>query len=111
MLQVIGTRKDKNTQKAERYLKERRIAYQFVDISEKRLSEKEWKSIFASASSPEALINRNSSFYKKKGYEYMDYDPVEELIEHPELLVLPVLRNGQKCVFTLDEDFIREASR
>ena len=40
----------------------------------------------------------NLSNYRKNGYEWREYNPVEELIMHPELLKQPVLRNGGKVV-------------
>ena len=43
MLQVIGTARSKDTQKAIRYLKERSLPFQFVDLGSRTLSEKEWK--------------------------------------------------------------------
>lgn len=107
MLQVIGTKKDRNTLKAERFLKERRIEYQFVDLDKYELSEKEWISIFNSVSDLHELIDKDSAFYKKKGYDYLEYDPKEELIEHPELLKKPILRRGCKADLGLDEDFMR----
>lgn len=111
MLQLIGTKKDRNTRSVERYLKERRIAYQFLDIQAKGLAEKEWKSIFSSAGDPLSLVDTSSAFYRKNGYEHRVFDPVEEIVMHPELLRLPVQRNGGKCAFGLDEKFIEEAAR
>ena len=37
-IQIFGTKKSADTRKAERYFKERRIKYQFVDLKEKGLS-------------------------------------------------------------------------
>ena len=110
MLQLIGNTKNRNVQKVERYLKERRISYQYIDITKKELSEKEWRSIFNSVSDPMEIMDTEGTYYKKNGYAWKDFNPTEEIIMHPELLKLPVLRNGQKCVFTLDEAFIKEAS-
>ena len=97
MLQVIGRAGSKDTQKAIRYLKERRIPFQFVDLDKHKLSEKEWKSIFASSSDAECLIDKESAYYKKNGYSWREYDAEEELKEHQELLVLPILRNNGKA--------------
>lgn len=108
MLQVIIRKKDRASDKAIRFLKERRIPYQSLNIDEKDLSKKEWESIFSSAPSAEELIDRESQFYKKNGYSWREYDAKEELIMHPELLRTPVFRKGRKCCFTLDEDFVRE---
>ena len=111
MLQLIGNKKNRDVQKVERYLKERRIPYQYIDITKKELSEKEWKSIFNSVSDPMDVVDTEGQYYQKNGYAWKEYNPIEEIVNHPELLKLPVLRNGQKCCFSLDEAFIEEASR
>lgn len=105
MLQIIGTPSSRETQKAVRYCKERNIPFQMLDISKKPLAEKEWASVFASAPAEE-LIDRSSKLYRKKGYEYMEYDAEEELRENPEMLLLPILRVKGKAHAGFDEAFI-----
>ena len=97
MLQIIGRNKDKNTRAAIRWVKERRIEYQFIDLDERKLAMKEWNSIFQSTEDAEELIDKDSQYYKKNGYAWRDYDAKEEVMEHTELLVLPILRNGMKA--------------
>ena len=104
MLEVIGTAKSKDTQKAIRYLKERRIPFQFIDIAKAELGEKVWRSIFSSSSDPESLIDKDSKAYRSGGYEWMEYRPEELLIDHPELLVLPVLRQKERAIVGWDEE-------
>ena len=109
MLEVIGTKKDRETARAVRYLKERRIPFSFMDLSErKELPEKIWKSIFSSVDDPQVLIDTSSRFFRDGGYQWREYDPEEELREHPGLLVLPVLRNGMKAHAGFSESFLRE---
>ncbi len=108
MLEVIGSMKSKDTQKAIRYLKERRIPFQFVDIAKAELGEKVWRSIFSSVDSPDALVDRDSRYYKANGCAYMEYDARELLIEHPEAMVLPVLRNREKARAGWSEGFVEE---
>lgn len=103
MLEVIGTVKSKDTQKAIRYLKERRISFQFVDINKNELGEKVWRSIFSSSQDAELLIDKASKAFRDGGYEWMDYDPKELLVSHPELLVLPVIRQREKAFAGWDE--------
>lgn len=109
MLQIIGTPSSRDTQKAVRYCRERSIPFQMVDITKKELAEKEWSSIFASAPDADELIDKSSRFYKKNGYEYMEYDAAEELREHPEMLILPILRNKGRAHAGFDEAFIEAA--
>ena len=108
MLQIIGRNKDKNTRAAIRWVKERRVEYQFVDLDERKLSPKEWNSIFQSTEDADELIDKESQYYKKNGYSWRDYDPKEEVMEHPELLVLPILRNGMKTHVGWSEKWVED---
>lgn len=103
MIQVIGTKKCKETQKAIRAMKERGIKYQFVDLKERELSSREWDNIFSHYSGDE-LINTLSSVYKKKGFSYMVFDAKEELMENSDLLITPILRSKNKVKKGFDLD-------
>ncbi len=109
MIQIIGTLSSKETQKAIRYMKERRKEFQFVDLKERKLAPKEWESIFSSSSEDE-FIDKESKYYIKNGYSYRDYDPKEEVQEHIELLRLPILRNRNRAKVGFDRDFLEENS-
>ena len=63
-IQIFGTKKCNDTKKAERFFKERRIQYQFIDLKEKSLSKGELQSV-KKAVGLENLINKNSKDYKK----------------------------------------------
>ncbi len=91
MLQLIGRQKCKNTKKAERFLKERNIDFHFLDLNRKELSAGELRNICRFID-PEDLINKESPEYRKKGYEYMEYDASEEILENQKLIRTPVLR-------------------
>lgn len=103
MIQIIGTKKCKETAKALRACKERSLGFQFVDLSQRELSPGEWNAIF-SAVELESLIDTSSSYYTKNGYMFREFDIREELVEHPQLLKTPILRTkGKACVgFDLD---------
>ena len=91
MLQIIGTKKCKETAKALRACKERSLPCQFVNLSERSLSDGEWNSLFQSISD-EDLLDTSSAYYTKEGYKYRSFSIQEELKEHPELLKTPILR-------------------
>ncbi len=91
MLQIIGTKKCKETAKALRSCKERSIPFQFVNLAERSLSEGEWTSLFQSIPD-EDLLDTSCAYYTKEGYRYREFSIPEELREHPELLKTPVLR-------------------
>ena len=90
-VQIIGTKKSQDTKKAIRFFSERRITYHFRDLAEKGLSTGELTNI-AKSIDIEDLIDRQSQVYKKRGMDYMEYDILEELEEHPLLLTMPVVR-------------------
>lgn len=93
-IQIIGTKKCKETQKAERFFKERGIPYHFRDLTEKGISKGELENI-KQAISIEALIDREDKQFTKRGFEYMIYDIETELLEDSLLLKTPIVRNGK----------------
>jgi arsenate reductase-like glutaredoxin family protein len=93
MLQLIGRKACKNTRKAERFLKERRIEFRYIDLDKKELSSGELKSVF-NAIDPEFLIDRNSKEFEKRGFKYMDFNIADELAQDQKLFVTPILREG-----------------
>jgi Arsenate reductase and related proteins, glutaredoxin family len=109
MVQIIGRAKCRDTQKAIRYFKERNFSFQYVDLKDRELSEKEWASIFDSAGA-EACIDTASAYYKKEGYAWRDFDAESELKEHPELLKTPVLREKGKARIGFNPAYLEGAS-
>ncbi len=99
--QIIGTKKNSDTKKAIRYCKERSIPFHFVDLYERFLSAGELHNIF-SVVNPIDMIDENSSIYKKRGYAFMEFDPIEELLEYPHLLKIPVIRRANKILVGAD---------
>lgn len=94
-IQIFGQKKCSNTRKAERFFSERNIPYHLVDLASKGISEGELQSICRKINAAD-LIDPDSQVYKKKGFAYMTYDPVEEILENPTLLKSPVIRNGSE---------------
>jgi arsenate reductase (glutaredoxin) len=91
-IQIIGTKKCKETQKAERYFKERRIPFQFRDLNEKGLAKGELENI--SRIIPlDDLIDRECKRFKDRGMQFMVFDIEEELLSDPLLLKTPIVRN------------------
>jgi len=93
-IQIIGTKKCRETQKAERFFKERRIPYHFRDLTEKGISKGELENIKL-AVPIEELIDEENKQFKKRGLEHMVYDIETELLEDPLLLKTPIVRNGR----------------
>jgi len=90
-LQIFGTKDCRETQKAERYFKERNINYQYRNLAEKGVSKGELESIKRKYSIDE-LLNTEGKQYKKRNLQYMKFDEETELLEDPLLFVTPIVR-------------------
>ena len=90
-VQIFGTKKSKDTQKAIRFFKERRIQVHFVDLNEKAVSKGELNNIRRSVQLEE-MIDKDSKQYKKRNLEYIIHDIEEELLSDPLLFKIPVVR-------------------
>jgi arsenate reductase len=93
-IQIFGTLKCQDTKKAQRYFRERRIAFQFIDVTQKGLSKGELNSIKA-AVGLENIIDREGKAFARKNLKYLVHDIEEELLKDPLLLRTPIVRNGR----------------
>ena len=85
-----------DTQKAERFFKERRIAYQRVDVLKYGIGRRELESV-AAAVGLDALCDRESKAFRESVIAYtQDRETIlAGLLERPQLLRLPLVRNGR----------------
>jgi len=102
-LQLFGRKKCRETQKGERWLRERGVPFHFVDLDVKAPSPAELDAFARAAGGIEVLVDTKASLYQKKGYAYQDVDWREELLAHPELIRTPVLRRAPGAVLGFDE--------
>ncbi len=102
-IQIFGTLKCQDTRKAQRYFKERRIPFQFVDITEKGLSKGELNSLKA-AVGIDTLIDKGCKAYAQKNLKYLTHDIEEELLKDALLLKTPVVRNGRDATVGYQPD-------
>ena len=93
-IQIFGTKKCKDTQKAERFFKERRIQFHFRNLTEKGFSKGELENIKRVFSIDE-LFDNNCKQFKKRKLEFKVYEPEEELLNDPLLFKTPLIRNGK----------------
>ena len=93
-IQIFGTKKCKDTQKAERFFKERRIQFHFRDLAIKGIAKGELENI-KRVIPLEDLINVDGKQFKKRNLKYMLYDIEEELLSDPLLFKTPIVRNGR----------------
>ena len=96
-IQIFGSSKSFDTKKAERWFKERRFKYQYIDVLSKGLSLREYQSVKQKVGF-EALVNTKCRAYEELYMPYITPEAREEkLLEHPELFQTPIVRNGKEA--------------
>lgn len=96
-IQIFGVKKCFDTKKAERYFRERKISYQFVDLTMLGLSKGELQSVKA-AIGLNRLVNSESKDYKKLHMDRIISASGREemLFNNPSLYKTPIVRNGKQ---------------
>ena len=101
MIQIFGTNKNFDCKAAQRFFKERRVPFQFIDLKEKEMSSGEFDSVLSAlaksegsrAAAIEALTDTKSKDYSSIAY-LDDSEKEEKLFENQaKLLKQPVCRN------------------
>ena len=95
-IQVYGFKKCFDTQKTERYFKERKIKYQYIDLKKYGLSKGELDSVKKSVDL-NALINCEAKEYKELNLQHIRTMSMREeiLFKNPKLYKSPIVRNGK----------------
>ena len=96
-IQIFGKGKCFDTKKAERYFKERRIKYQYIDLVRYGMSGKEFDSVLRAVGGIDAMIDWDSKAQDITLMKYMD-DPrakEDKVFDDPSLMKTPVVRNGK----------------
>ena len=95
-VQIFGSTKSNDSKKAERWFKERRIKYQFIDLPKKGFSLGEYRSIRQKLGFQE-LINTQCKAYQDLYVAYVTPEAAEDkLFENPQLFNMPIVRNGKQ---------------
>lgn len=103
MIQIFGTNKSFDCKSAQRFFKERRIPFQFIDLKEKEMSAGEFDSVVSAvardvggrAAAIDEMTDTKSKNYASLAY-LDDSDKEEKLFENQlSLMKLPVCRNGK----------------
>jgi arsenate reductase (glutaredoxin) len=101
-IQIFGTAKSFDTKKAQRWFSDRRIPVQFVDLKEKQMSPGELDSVISClvktagsrSEAVEFLIDKTGRQYADIAY-LDDSDKEQKLLDNPQLMKQPVVRNGK----------------
>lgn len=96
-IQIFGKSKCFDTKKAERYFKERRIKYQYIDLSRFGMSGREFDSVLHAVGGIDQLIDWNGKSQEITLMKYMEDQKAKEdkVFDQPELMKTPVVRNGR----------------
>lgn len=96
-IQIFGKSKCFDTKKAERYFKERRIKYQYVDLPRFGLSGKEFDAVLRGVGSIDNLIDWEGKTPEITLMRYMDDTRAKEdkVFDNPALMKTPIVRNGK----------------
>ena len=98
-IQIFGTAKSFDTKKAERWFKERRIKYQFIDMKRYGLSGKEFDSVLRAVGGVDKLVDWDGRDPELDLLRYLASETAKEdkVYENQDLIRLPVVRNGKKA--------------
>lgn len=98
-IQIFGKSKCFDTQKAQRYFKERRIKFQSIDLLRFGMSGKEFDSVLRAVGGIDNLIDWDSKSEEITLMKYMDDKLAKEdkVFENPKLMKTPVVRNGKQA--------------
>ena len=98
-IQIFGKSKCLDTKKAERYFKERRIKYQYIDLNKFGMSGREFDSVLRAVGGIDKLIDWEGKSQQIVQMKYMD-DPrakEDKVFDDPTLMKTPVVRNGKQA--------------
>ena len=94
-IQIFGTKKSFDTKKAQRWFKERRIKFQFIDLREKEMSKGELRSVAQAAGGIDSLVNPKDEETVTLIQHLAEGQRFDKLLENQQVLVEPVVRNGR----------------
>ena len=98
-IQIFGTKKSSDARKAERWFKERRIKFQYIDLNQKEISKGELRSVAQAVGGLSVLIDEKA----KDGYAValLRHTPegmlLDKLLENQQVLRQPIVRNGRQA--------------
>jgi arsenate reductase (glutaredoxin) len=104
-IQIFGVKNSPATRAAERFFKERRVAFQFVDLKIKPMSPGEIRR-FVERFSLDRLLDTEGVAYVDSGLKYLKTSEAELLArieQEPKLLKLPLVRSANLLSVGNDE--------
>ena len=95
-IQIFGRNKCFDTKKAERYFKERRVKYQYIDLLRYGMSRGELNAVISAVGLEELADPKDQDYELFKRLARRE-DKIEKLFEIPEMIRTPVVRNGKQA--------------
>ena len=105
-IQIFGTKKSFDTKKAQRYFKERRIKFQFIDLKEKEMSKGELQSVMRAVGGIDAVIDPDAKDQDTVALitYLVESQKFDKLLENQQVLREPIVRNGRAATVGYDPD-------
>ena len=105
-IQIFGTKKSFDTKKAQRYFKERRIKFQFIDLKEKGMSKGELESVMRCVGGIDDVLDRDAKDQDTVALiTYLaESQKFEKLLENQQVLREPIVRNGRQATVGYQPD-------
>ena len=105
-IQIFGTKKSFDTKKAQRYFKERRIKFQFIDLREKEMSKGELQSVMRAVGGLDALIDPKAKDQDTVALitHLAERQKFDKLLENQQILREPIVRNGKQATVGYEPD-------
>ena len=98
-IQIFGKSKCFDTKKAERWFKERRIAFQSIDVLRFGMAPREFDSVLKAVGGIDNLIDWDVKHPDIDLMKYMDDKITKEdkVYDNPKLMKTPIVRNGKQA--------------
>lgn len=105
-IQIFGTKKSFDTKKAQRYFKERRVKFQFIDLKEKGMSKGELESVARAVGGIDAVIDPKAKDADTVALvQYLAADQkFDKVLDNQQILREPIVRNGRQATVGYEPD-------
>ncbi|MBQ3935418.1 MAG: ArsC family transcriptional regulator [Ruminococcus sp.] len=98
-IQIFGRSSSFDTKKAQRYFKERRISFQYIDLDSKGMSKGELTSVLAAVGDIDKLLDPKAKGEAAALFKYLGSkeEKFEKLLENGRIIAAPIVRNGRQA--------------
>lgn len=106
MIQLYASKNNFDAQKVQRFLKERKIPFQLMDLKKHKPGGRELDLFIKAAGSAKKLVDRTDKKVLSHPIAHFDTDSLvrEALLENPLFLISPITRNGTRVMLGFDKE-------